>query len=152
MFQFPTFAHCMQCIKVEPWWVAPFGYLRINVYLPLPEAFRSLSRPSSPLRAKASSMCPYLLSFFFFCDVSLFLSNISCLLLLVVLLLPIRQCPLWWRITDSNRWPPACKAGALASWANPPYFRDNSEEVYLATKSFFQEPGKGRSLSISPST
>ena len=27
-----------------------------------------------------------------------------------------------WRITDSNRWPPACKAGALASWANPPGF------------------------------
>ena len=27
---------------------------------------------------------------------------------------------LTWRITDSNRWPPACKAGALASWANPP--------------------------------
>ena len=27
-----------------------------------------------------------------------------------------------WRITDSNRWPPACKAGALASWANPPYY------------------------------
>ena len=26
----------------------------------------------------------------------------------------------WWRITESNRWPPACKAGALASWANPP--------------------------------
>ena len=26
-----------------------------------------------------------------------------------------------WRITDSNRWPPACKAGALASWANPPW-------------------------------
>ena len=25
-----------------------------------------------------------------------------------------------WRISDSNRWPPACKAGALASWANPP--------------------------------
>ena len=25
-----------------------------------------------------------------------------------------------WRITESNRWPPACKAGALASWANPP--------------------------------
>ena len=27
---------------------------------------------------------------------------------------------LLWRITESNRWPPACKAGALASWANPP--------------------------------
>ena len=26
-----------------------------------------------------------------------------------------------WRITDSNRWPPACKAGALANWANPPF-------------------------------
>ena len=28
----------------------------------------------------------------------------------------------WWRITDSNRWPSACKADALASWANPPKF------------------------------
>jgi hypothetical protein len=27
----------------------------------------------------------------------------------------------WWRISESNRWPPACKAGALASWANPPF-------------------------------
>ena len=27
---------------------------------------------------------------------------------------------LLWRITDSNRWPSACKADALASWANPP--------------------------------
>ena len=31
-----------------------------------------------------------------------------------------------WRITDSNRWPPACKAGALASWANPPYYCTSS--------------------------
>ena len=31
--------------------VAPFGYLRINSYLPIPVAFRSLSRPSSPSRA-----------------------------------------------------------------------------------------------------
>ena len=29
-----------------------------------------------------------------------------------------------WRITDSNRWPPACKAGALASWANPPSIKE----------------------------
>ena len=27
---------------------------------------------------------------------------------------------LQWRISESNRWPPACKAGALAIWANPP--------------------------------
>ena len=26
----------------------------------------------------------------------------------------------WWRIWDSNPPPPACKAGALAKWANPP--------------------------------
>ncbi len=38
--------------------VAPFGYLRISVYLPLPAAFRSLSRPSSPPRAQASPMRP----------------------------------------------------------------------------------------------
>ena len=33
--------------------VSPFGYLRINAYLQLPEAFRSLSRPSSAPDAKA---------------------------------------------------------------------------------------------------
>ena len=31
--------------------VPPFGNLRINLYLPIPAAYRSLSRPSSPLRA-----------------------------------------------------------------------------------------------------
>jgi hypothetical protein len=31
--------------------VAPFGYPRITSYVPIPAAFRSLSRPSSPLRA-----------------------------------------------------------------------------------------------------
>ena len=33
--------------------IAPFGYLRINVCLRLPAAFRSLLRPSSALSAKA---------------------------------------------------------------------------------------------------
>ncbi len=33
------------------WWVAPFGYLRIISYVPIPTVFRSLSRPSSPLGA-----------------------------------------------------------------------------------------------------
>ena len=27
-----------------------------------------------------------------------------------------------WRISESNRWPLACKASALANWANPPNF------------------------------
>ena len=41
--------------------VSPFGYLRIDGYLLLPEAFRSLSRPSSALSAKASALCSFLL-------------------------------------------------------------------------------------------
>ena len=36
--------------------VPPFGYLRINVYLQLPAAFRSLSRPSSAISALASTL------------------------------------------------------------------------------------------------
>ena len=44
-------------------WVSPFGYLRINGYLLLPEAFRSLSRPSSALSAKASTLRPSCLTF-----------------------------------------------------------------------------------------
>ena len=45
--------------------VAPFGNPRLDGYLPLTAAYRSLSRPSSPPRAKASFMCPCLLSFVF---------------------------------------------------------------------------------------
>ena len=39
--------------------VSPFRYLRIIGYLLLPEAFRSLSRLSSALSAKASTLRPY---------------------------------------------------------------------------------------------
>ena len=39
--------------RVLLWWVSPFGNLRINGYLLLPEAYRSLSRPSSAPDAKA---------------------------------------------------------------------------------------------------
>ena len=38
-------------------WIAPFGNLRINGYLLLPVAYRSLSRPSSAPSAKASALC-----------------------------------------------------------------------------------------------
>ena len=47
---------CSQCSRVSP-----FGYLWINGHVPLPTAFRSLSRPSSALSAKASTLCSYLL-------------------------------------------------------------------------------------------
>jgi hypothetical protein len=40
--------------------------------------------------------------------------------LLSISLLPKTSIQKEWRISESNRWPPACKAGALASWANPP--------------------------------
>ena len=43
-------------------WVVPFGNPWIKGYLHLPEAYRSLSRPSSPPRAKASTRRPNLLS------------------------------------------------------------------------------------------
>ena len=42
-------------------WVSPFRYLRIKGYLLLPEAFRSLSRLSSALSAKASTLRSFLL-------------------------------------------------------------------------------------------
>ena len=39
-------------------WVSPFGNLRIVAHLQLPEAYRSLSRPSSAPDAKAFTMRP----------------------------------------------------------------------------------------------
>jgi hypothetical protein len=38
--------------------VTPFGNRRVKAYLPLSVAYRSLSRPSSPVGTKASIMCP----------------------------------------------------------------------------------------------
>ena len=43
-------------------WVVPFGNRGIKGHLHLPRAYRSLSRPSSPPRAKASTRRPNLLS------------------------------------------------------------------------------------------
>ncbi len=60
MFQFPAFAS----LDTGPsaLWVDPFGNPGIEGYLHLPRTYRSLSRPSSPLRAKASPMRSCLLS------------------------------------------------------------------------------------------
>ena len=46
--------------------VPQFGYLRIEAYLQLPAAFRSLSRPSSAPDAKAFTLCSFLLELLFF--------------------------------------------------------------------------------------
>ena len=45
--------------------VSPFRYLRLNGYLLLPAAFRSLSRLSSALSAKASTLRSFLLDLSF---------------------------------------------------------------------------------------
>ena len=58
-FLFLQVLRCFSSLRLPPllddmsstYRVAPFGDLRIYGYLHLPEAFRSLSRPSSPLRA-----------------------------------------------------------------------------------------------------
>ncbi|CAN0222418.1 unnamed protein product [Chrysoparadoxa australica] len=50
MFQFPGYASSKGYPnKLE--WVAPFGNPRITVLLQLPAAYRSFTRPSSPLHA-----------------------------------------------------------------------------------------------------
>ena len=43
-------------------WVSPFRHLRVSGYVLLSAAFRSLSRLSSALSAKASALCPSLLN------------------------------------------------------------------------------------------
>ena len=49
----------MHVTEVLLQWVSPFGNLRINGYLHLPEAYRSLSRPSSAPDAKAFPLRSY---------------------------------------------------------------------------------------------
>ncbi len=62
MFHFPWYGTDGLCIQPpvtghDPGWVSPFGHRRIKVCLPLPDAYRSLLRPSSPSDAKAFTMC-----------------------------------------------------------------------------------------------
>ena len=71
-FLFLQVLRCFSSLRSPPYsgmdnypsgnWVVPFGNPRIKDYLHLPEAYRSLSRPSSPPRAKASTRRPNLLS------------------------------------------------------------------------------------------
>jgi hypothetical protein len=61
MFQFSGFASSTYVFSAgyhTRWWVSPFGNRRIKAYSQLPDAYRSVSRPSSPLRAKAFTKCP----------------------------------------------------------------------------------------------
>ena len=51
--------YSMQVTGVLLQWVSPFGNLRIEAYVQLPEAYRSLSRPSSAPDAKAFPLRSY---------------------------------------------------------------------------------------------
>ena len=53
----------LRCDSSSNYRVAPFGNPRIKSCLQIPAAFRSLPRPSSPPRAKASPIRSYLLSY-----------------------------------------------------------------------------------------
>src|SRR2546427_1705607 len=62
MFQFPGFASRLRAITdLAAGGVAPFGDPGITACLQLPQAYRSLPRPSSPPCAKASTVRPYTL-------------------------------------------------------------------------------------------
>ena len=62
MFHFAGFASLSGCSPLGLR-VAPFGYPRLNGYLLLIVAFRSLSRPSSLSTTKAFTNCPYYLNY-----------------------------------------------------------------------------------------
>ena len=49
---------CLPCGILLTEWVAPFRNRRIKAYSQLPDAYRSVSRLSSPVCAKASTRCP----------------------------------------------------------------------------------------------
>ena len=100
--------------------VAPFGNLGIKGYLHLPQAYRSLSRPSSP-PSQGIHRLP-LLTFFITDTASFFIAKIEARVGLIYLQLALFFCyftflklsntskiffyplrSLSWRITDSNR-------------------------------------------------
>ena len=56
MFQFPGLAP-FRVTGLASRRVSPFGHPEIKARVQLPQAFRSLPRPSSPLDAKASTVC-----------------------------------------------------------------------------------------------
>ena len=59
MFQFPGFASLLPVMTdASARRVSPFGHLGITACVPLPRAYRSLPRPSSPLCAQASPTYP----------------------------------------------------------------------------------------------
>ena len=69
-FSSPRSLHLTMYSSSDHWFfisvVSQFGNLRIEAYLQLPAAYRSLSRPSSAPDAKAFTLCSFLLELLFF--------------------------------------------------------------------------------------
>jgi hypothetical protein len=69
MFQFPGFASLRrEMTGLAPGRVAPFGHPGISACVPLPLAYRSLPRPSSPPCAQASPTCLRSLDYHYPCQ------------------------------------------------------------------------------------
>ena len=114
--------------------VSPFGNLRIKVCSQLPEAYRNVLRPSSPLNAKASTKRPFhtllLNSQTFFIHnikkkIEIICNKIQMSLDIIKYYLLFKKSvksvdwSSWWRRTGSNRRPVACKATALPTELRP---------------------------------
>ena len=137
-FTSPRIALPVLCIqtRVTPYErcrVSPFGNLRIKACVPLPEAYRSLLRPSSPDVAKASINCcnwfmqtTYSRRLFYLLTL-LFRSKLSknkivfCRSLLCACHQPLNHSftlpygQKWWAQTDLNHRPCAYQAHALTN-------------------------------------
>ena len=123
MFQFPTFAFLAewQAFNLPGCPIRKSGDQRLFASTP------SLSQLITSFIASESqgihrlpfltflSLTPYLVSDWYILSLLCFVST-----LLYLKLSNTSKIFFLWRITDSNRWPSACKADALASWANPP--------------------------------
>ena len=106
--------------------VSPFGNLRIKVCSQLPEAYRNVLRPSSPLNAKASTKRPFhtlLNSQTFFIQkrvkIKFVIKYKYHLILIIHNSKKLCWQTSWWSRTGSNRRPIACKATALPTELRP---------------------------------
>ena len=81
--------------------VSPFGHPRITGHVPLPAAFRSLSRPSSAPSARASTLRSFCLTAFTVSSVVRYGSFGSLSHFLCFRCLPIRRSTLQWNVSSS---------------------------------------------------
>ena len=63
-FAIPSLFYSGRGDRIQSCQVTPFGNRRVSGCVPLTDAYRSLSRPSSPPSTKAFTLCPLLLDFF----------------------------------------------------------------------------------------